>query len=173
MKKSGIYHFRVAIYDSETGKAGAAAKFLETPKFEKQRLWISNLTLNEIPTKKQKETLNKSSLYSNTTNRKFALPTYLSYRSVIYNAKKSGEGQTDVEVQTRLILDNRIVRETPFVKLTTADQKDPNRIDLAGAIRLDKDLAPGNYIFQLIVRDGLTKKKFQIATQWVDFELTR
>ena len=131
---------------------------------------MSNLTIDiRVVTQKA---ANESSVYSTTTNRRFSLPTFLSYRSAIFNAKKANSGGTAIEIQTRLILDNKIVRETPFQPVPSSAQNDPARLDLAGVIKLDKDLAPGSYIFQVIVRDGNSKKKFQIATQWIDFELT-
>lgn len=173
LKKSGVYHFRVAVHDSETGKVGAAAKFLETPKFEKKRLWLSNLTLKKS-TKNIKQTNPKEiikGMFTDTTLRQFKLPATLNYGAVIYNAKTKGNTTPDLAISTRLIKDDKVISETSFKPLSTKQQKDLKRIDLLSNIKLKKNLIPGNYILQIIVKDNLAKKKSQIATQWVDFEV--
>lgn len=173
LKKSGVYHFRVAIHDSETGKVGAASRFLETPEFEKKRLWISNLTLKSSSndTAAALEQENDKNMYTDTALRQFSLPVSLNFGAVLYNPQTNGDGAPELEMQTRLILDDKVILETPFEPISTKEQKDLKRIDLAGRIRLSKNLSAGNYIFQIIVKDKLANKKRQIATQWVDFEV--
>ncbi len=173
LRKSGVYHFRIAIHDSETGKVGAASKFLETPKFEKKGLWISNLTLKSL-TKKERDNSdeeNDKTMFTDTTVRQFDLPVTLSFGAVIYNPQMNEKGVPELTMQTRLILDDKIVAETPAETVSLEDQKDLRRLDLAGRLKLEKNLSPGNYIFQVIVTDKLAKKKTQISTQWIDFEV--
>ena len=173
LKKSGIYHFRVAVHDSETGKVGAAVKFLETPAFEKKRLWVSNLTLqatskNKVESREQK---NDKKMFTDTTLRQFYLPTSLNYGAVIYNAKTKGNDPPRLEIGTRLMQDNTIISETPFEPVSLNEQNDMKRIGIFRNIRLDRSLPSGNYILQVIIRDKLAKKKSQTVTQWIDFEV--
>lgn len=174
LKGSGTYHFRAAIHDSATGRVGAAAKFLETPKFEKKRLWVSNLILTGVDGK-QERTANledDKQVYTDTTRREFSPGTDLVYGAVVYNAELKDASAPDLSVRTRLIRDSEVISETPFAPVPVGDQKDPQRIDLSGSVRLDKRLAPGNYIFQVIVRDNRAGKKHSVATQWVDLEVS-
>ncbi len=173
LKKSGIYHFRVAVHDSGTGKVGAAAKFLETPKFEKKRLWISNLVLRSSSKNEPKvaDPENDKKIFTDTTLRQFTIPTTLNYGIVIYNAKTNDNSSPVLEIRTRLLQDDKVISETPFEQVSIKDQKDLKRIDLFGNIALKENLPPGNYIFQIIVMDKLADEKTQIATQWVDFEV--
>ncbi|MEK6286421.1 MAG: hypothetical protein AABO57_11820 [Acidobacteriota bacterium] len=39
--------------------------------------------------------------------------------------------------------------------------------------RLGDDLAPGDYILQIIVTDKRAKEKYRWATQWMDFEIVK
>lgn len=173
LKKSGVYHFRAAIRDSKTGKVGAASTFLETPKFEKKRLWISNLTLKSVSSQNAiiSEPENEKRLYTDTTLREFEVPVTLNYGAVIYNAKTKGNTSPELTLQTRLIRDDKIILETPPESISTDDQKDLQRIDLSGRIRIQNNLPPGDYIFQIIITDNLAAKKTQTATQWIDFEV--
>ncbi|MEZ5426419.1 MAG: VWA domain-containing protein [Pyrinomonadaceae bacterium] len=173
LKKSGVYHFRVAVHDSETGKVGAAAQFLETPKFEKKRLWVSNLTLRSVSNDGTGtvDAENDKKMFTDTTLRHFSPPADLLYGAVIYNAETRGDLSPDLAIRTRLIKDDKVISETPFEPISIKEQKDLKRIDLAGNIKLKENLSPGNYIIQIIVMDKLAKEKSQIATQWVDFEI--
>jgi hypothetical protein len=174
LKKSGVYHFRVAVRDSKTGKVGAAAKFLETPKFEKKNLWISNIALksDSEDDANSNDKDNDKKVYTDTTRREFSLPVTLSYGAVIYNAKTGADTPPDLELRTRLIQDDKIILETPPEPISIKKQKDLQRIDLSGRIKIKKNLPPGNYIFQIIVIDKLAKKKSQVATQWIDIEVS-
>lgn len=175
LKKSGVYHFRVAIHDSKTGKVGAAAKFIETPKFEKKSLWLSNLTLRSISKDEAKTTEdeqeNDKRVFTDTTLRQFELPITLNYGAVIYNAKTEESNSPNLTIQTRLIKDDKIISETAPEPISTENQKNLQRIDVTGSVKLDKKLLPGNYILQIIVKDNLAKRKTQIATQLIDFEI--
>lgn len=175
LKKSGVYHFRVAVRDSKTGKVGAAAKFIETPKFEKKRLWLSDLTLITTSNNKEKniEQENDKRVFTDTTLRQFSPPITLNYGTVIYNAKTEENAPPDLMIQTRLVQDDKIISETPPEPISVENQKDLQRIDLVGSIDLDKNLPPGNYIFQIIVTDKSAKKKAQVATRFIDFEILR
>ena len=175
LKKSGVYHFRVAIRDSKTGKIGAAAKFIETPKFEKKRLWLSDLTLitDSKDSAKIDSTETDKRVFTDTTLRQFEVPVTVNYGAVIYNAKTEGNASPELTVQTRLVQDDKIIQETSPEPISLEKQKDLQRIDLSGKIKLEKNLPPGDYILQIIVTDNLAKKKTQVATQWINFEIIK
>ncbi len=173
LKKSGVYHFRIAIRDSLTGKVGAAAQFLETPKFEKKRLWVSNLTLTQVSSDRgqQKGQESNNRVFTDTTLREFDSPVTLLYGAEVYNAKSKDNGTPDLTIQTRLIHNDKVLLETPPEPISMKDQTDPQKIELFGRIQIKKNLPPGDYVFQIIVVDQSAKKKTQIATQWIDFEI--
>jgi hypothetical protein len=50
---------------------------------------------------------------------------------------------------------------------------DPKRLSAKGALRLGDDLAPGQYVLQIIVTDPHPKARGATASQWIDFELVK
>lgn len=95
----------------------------------------------------------------------------MNYGTVLYNAKIEENTPPNLTIQTRLIHEDKVISETSPEPVSIKDQKDLQRIDLFGRIDLEKNLPPGNYIFQIIVTDKLAKKNTQIATQLIDFEV--
>jgi hypothetical protein len=45
------------------------------------------------------------------------------------------------------------------------------RLSVTGAIQLGTDMAPGEYVFQVVITDLLADQKHRVATQWIDFEV--
>lgn len=177
LKKSGAYQFRIALRDTNSGKVGSASKFIEVPKFKKDRLQISNLMLQSsalselqnVSTSSENERLNRA--LTDTTLREFAAPVILRYGAVIYNATNSGNNPPKLSMQTRLISNGKIILEGKPEPVPTDGQNDLKRIDLVGAFKIGTGLPAGDYIFQIIITDELAKDKNQIDTQWIDFEI--
>jgi hypothetical protein len=42
-----------------------------------------------------------------------------------------------------------------------------------GIIQLGMELAPGDYVLQVIVNDALADKKSQTTSQWMDFSIVK
>jgi len=57
--------------------------------------------------------------------------------------------------------------------LSFTDMVDPKRLITSGGIKLGTDLAPGEYVLQVSVRDMLADEKHRTVTQWMDFEIVR
>jgi hypothetical protein len=57
--------------------------------------------------------------------------------------------------------------------MTTTNQPDLKRLVGGGVIQLGVDLAPGDYVLQVIVNDALADKKHQTASQWMDFSIVK
>ena len=49
-------------------------------------------------------------------------------------------------------------------------QTDPQRIRALHPLKVGKEMAPGNYVLQIIVTD-LSDKKPRVASRWIDFEV--
>jgi len=57
-------------------------------------------------------------------------------------------------------------KETP---LDVSNQTDLKRLSAGGAMQLGSEMAPGEYILQVLVTDSLAKEKYRVASQWIDF----
>jgi len=104
--------------------------------------------------------------------RHFSGGTLMEYGFVIYDARTVKPANLpQLTTQVRLFRDGKLVftgKEIPFDFTGQADLK---RLVANAAIQLGTELAPGEYVFQIIVNDMLTTGKYHAATQWMDFEI--
>jgi hypothetical protein len=60
------------------------------------------------------------------------------------------------------------------IRLRSAQgQSDPRRLTNRASLPLAADLAPGDYVLQIIVTDSADKQKPRVASQWIDFEIVK
>jgi hypothetical protein len=46
-------------------------------------------------------------------------------------------------------------------------------LQASGALQLGSNIAPGDYVLQVIVTDALADQKHSVATQWMDFQIVK
>ena len=180
--KTGAYQFRVALSDSTTGKIGAASQFIEIPNLDKKQLTLSNpIVKNYSLGEWRKVALGKNnssnsqdkSVLLDTVTRQFKRGTVFTYSFVIYNAKIDSGQKPQLQLQTRLFHNGKMILEGDSSPINVDGQKDLRRIQILNAVTLGTDLQPGDYVLQLIVYDKLAKEKKQIAAQSIDFEIVK
>jgi len=98
----------------------------------------------------------------------------MDYLFVIYNAQlDKTTNKSQLIAQVRLFREGKLVftgKENPLSFTNVVDAK---RLVNSGGIRLGTDLAPGEYMLQVSVRDMLADEKHRTVTQWMDFEILR
>ena len=180
--KPGAYQFRVALQDTATGKIGAASQFIEIPNLDKKRLTLSNLVVKHYSIEEwkkislgQKDEQNSSDNSSllDTVTRRFNRGTIFTYSFVIYNAREDVRQKPQLQLQTRLFRDGKLILEGASSPINATEQKDLQRIEVSNAVTLGTDLEPGNYALQVIVTDNLAKQKNQVSAQSIDFEIIK
>jgi len=171
IKKTGAYQFRIALRDTATDKIGSVSQFIDVPDIKK-RMALSTLVLDNFTTEEWQKVRasgnrdeSERSVLLDTTVRQYKRGTILRYDYAIYNPEQSRQ----IEAQTRLIKDAKVIYEEPAAAVSFDGQTDLQRLQTGAAISLGKNLEPGNYILQVIVTDKLKPKKF--ATQYVEFEV--
>ena len=179
IKRNGGYEMRVALRDEGSGKTGTASKFLKVPKLKDKRLTLSGIVVENLTrdqwTQDQKSPSNVSlaatPLLDNALGR-FKRDTVLKYGFDAYKAKAGKDGASRLSMRTRLYYEGKLIHEG-------ADSPDKFRpqsagnLSAIGALNLHTDLKLGSYVLQIIVTDKLAKKKNQIATQFVQFEIVQ
>jgi VWFA-related protein len=181
VKKAGAFQMRVAVRDGVSSKVGSASQFVEVPDLKKGRLEISGIVLEnfvEDPTKEPLQhmtvndiTVGKGDPRIDTSLRKFQQGTFLRYILEIYNAKLDKNQKPNLSTQIRVFRDGKPVLNTASKPLDSGDQKDSSRILFGGKLALGKELPPGEYILQVIIKDNLAKEKNNLTAQWVQFEI--
>ena len=101
--------------------------------------------------------------------------TYLDYAYAVFNAQlDKATGRPQLTVKTQLFRDGQLVFDSPPRQLTmTPAQIDLRRIGVTGRLLLGTDLAPGEYVLQVVVTDTLADPKHQTVSQWSDFEIVK
>jgi VWFA-related protein len=188
IKRPGAYQLRTALRDVDSDRVGSASQFVEVPDVKKKRLVLSGLLLraespragsggpNPPPQQGQNvsEQLEDSDPLAAMARRQFQPGTVMSYGLGIYNAQvDKATGKPNLLIQTRLFKEGKLVYAGQQIAFDPGNQVDLKRLEAGGAIQLGTQMAPGEYVLQVIVTDPLAKSKDSLATQWIDFEITK
>jgi VWFA-related protein len=192
IKKPGAYQLRAAVRDHGSDRIGSASQFVEVPDIKKNRLTLSGIVMTgtDPGAKKPEPKANvaagnqageKDGEQQEITNpqtsaavRQFRRGQLMDYGVVIYNAHlDKGQGQPQLELQVKIFRDGKPVFTGKEQPLNLSGPSDLKRLGAAGTLKLGGDMVPGEYVFQVIVKDLLTDEKHRMATQWMDFEIVK
>ncbi|HEX8474564.1 MAG TPA: VWA domain-containing protein [Pyrinomonadaceae bacterium] len=198
VKKPGAYQLRVAVRDEASQRVGSASQFIEIPDLKKNRLALSSIiitnsqaqmsanasnnqgaTASQTTTAQEQNTFGADAQSSDRPDasfdaslRRFRRGASVDYFYHIYNARlDKATGRPQLQTQMRLFRDGQQIvagKEMPF---DAGKQTDLKRLAAGSRIRLGRDLAPGEYVLQVVVTDLLAPEKRRTATQWIDFEI--
>jgi len=176
VKKAGPYQYRVAIRDTQSGKAGSASQFIQIPNVKKGRLTASSIVVENLTAQEWENLMDpkagvRSSSSQDTALRRMKLGSVLQYGMEVYNAKLDPSQRPSLQTRIRIFLDGKLILNGELIPVDLAGQTDMGRVALSGALNISDKMLPGDYILQVIVTDALAKQKQQIATQHVQFEI--
>ena len=181
VKKPGGYQMRIALRDTVTGKVGSANQFIEVPNLKKNRLTISGIVLENMTFEQWQKMFTDAAAYqeikkmtdplTDTSLRQFKQGTVLRFGFEIYNAIMQARQNPNLTTQVRIFRDGKIFFEGKQTPLEIANQQAADGIASTGNLRLGEQMPPGEYILQIVVTDNLAKKKRQIASQSIAFEI--
>ncbi|HKP69912.1 MAG TPA: VWA domain-containing protein [Pyrinomonadaceae bacterium] len=179
IKKPGPYQFRVAIHDPLGDTIGSASQFVEVPDLKKKSLTLSGITLEnfsaedwqrmssgmqKVSDKKESGVVTSGDLMSDTSLRRFHRGTVLHYSFDVYNA----QSQQNVTTRLRVFRDGDLLLDGKPIPVDASGRTSTGSVRSNGAMSLPANMAPGDYILQIVVTDGSNKR---VATQYVQFEL--
>ncbi|MDX6611933.1 MAG: hypothetical protein QOD75_1119 [Blastocatellia bacterium] len=187
IKKPGGYQLRAALRDEASSRVGSVSQFVEVPDLKKNRLNISGILLSSVlasdlkkvniptigPTNVGQEVAG-SDPASSAAVRQFRRGAAISYGYFIYNAKLNKSTlRPELITQIKLFREGQLVftgKELPF---DFSNQPDLKRMTGGGALQLGSEMAPGDYVLQLLVTDIFADPKHRTTTQWIDFEIVQ
>ncbi|MEQ1644059.1 MAG: VWA domain-containing protein, partial [Pyrinomonadaceae bacterium] len=180
VKKPGAYQYRVAIRDSVGGRVGSASQFIEVPDLKKKRLTASSIVLENLSPEQWRRAGEQNSPLpigsdpmSDTALRRVKQNSALRYGFEIYNAVLDTAKRPQLTMRIRVFRDGKLVLDGKPNPVGIDGQADLQRIRSSGAIAIGAQMEAGDYILQVIITDPLAKKKQQIATQFVQFEIVQ
>jgi hypothetical protein len=175
-----MYQMRIALRDQSSDRIGAANQFIDVPDLSKGRLTLSSILLRRdvhdgaISGVK----LADGQVFDDDPATAAALrvfkPGYaLSYDYLVFNAKSGDAHKADLEVQTRLFRDGKVVYTGQPMVPDLAGEAASGRLLAGGHMTLARAISPGDYVLQVIVTDKLAKEKDRSASQAIDFEVSQ
>lgn len=186
--KPGAYQLRAAVRDHGSERVGSASQFVEVPDFKKNRLNLSGIVMSgsdpaaqQKPEPKANPVAEKDGQQQQITNaqtsaavRQFRHGQLMDYGVIIYNARLDKVlGQPQLRVQVKIFRDGQAVFTGKEQLFNVTGQSDLKRLGVSGGLQLGGDMAPGEYVLQVIVTDLLADQKHRMATQWMDFEIVK
>jgi hypothetical protein len=179
VRKPGAYQMRVALRDAASAKVGSASQFIEVPDLKKEKLTLSGIVLENLTETEWKArnsspnaAQNQTNLMQDTSLRRFKRGTILSYSTEIYNAKLDSAQKPQLQTQIRMFRDGKLILDGKPNQFRTDGQANAANLNFAGALALGIEMKPGDYVLQIVITDNLAKAKRNLATQWVQFEIT-
>lgn len=186
VKKPGPYQYRVAIRDPNSGVVGSASQFIDIPNLKKGRLTLSGMVLDNVSEEKWASLANNTPFaaaggdgaetdatdpLNDTALRVFRPGTVLRYGVDVYNAKLDGAKRPRISMRVRVFRDGKIVLDGSERPIEPISQPNTRSVNVSGALALNKNMTPGDYILQVIVIDALADRKQNIASQFIQFEI--
>jgi len=175
LKKPGLYQMRVALRDVTSGQLGSASQFISAPDVSKGRLTLSSILLAE---NRQPEAsvlgANEGRLSAaalSASDRVFPAGAALSYQYSVFNARLDAAQKADLQVQTRIFRDGKLVYSGKPMVPEISSQPASKQLQAGGNMVLGAAIPPGDYVLQVIVTDKSAKQKLQTAWQWTDFSV--
>jgi len=152
----GIYQFRVAARDEKSGNVGSAIQWIVIPDLTKSQLTLSSVLLGGQLLEEKHVQLS--------VDHTFPRASQMGYWLFVYNAKRDGNGNPQLMVQTQVLRDGQAVLSSPQRRVNSGGQ-DAERIPFGEELAL-KTLAPGKYDLKVTVKDGVAGTS---ASQLADF----
>ncbi|HJQ32183.1 MAG TPA: VWA domain-containing protein, partial [Pyrinomonadaceae bacterium] len=163
VQKPGAYQLRIAVRDTATERTGSASQYVEVPDLGRKRLTLSGLVV-AAPSAEE--------VQAGPAARRFRRGALLDYGLVIYNARADkATGRPRLTIQARLFRDGKEVYAGQPQPFDPQQQSGLERIEAAGRLQIGNEMAPGEYVLQVIVTDELADKDHAVAAQWIDFEV--
>lgn len=177
VKKPGAYQLRLAFRDKGSDKVGSANQFVEVPDLKKNRLTLSSVAVENVSMAtwqkrrvgdKKAADDDNGNVLSDTAVRQFKRGSVLNYGMSVYNAKSAPPNLTS---QIKLFRDGKPFFEGKLVPVTPSRANDVRAIGFTGSLKLGTEMETGDYVMEVIVRDGGTNEKPKTAVQFVQFEM--
>src|SRR5262249_12259232 len=89
----------------------------------------------------------------------------------IYNASADQTSVPRLKTSVRVYKDGKLAFESQQKPFALLGQTDLQHLRSFGALAIGKQMDPGDYILQVVVSDVLADPKYQIASQFVQFEV--
>ncbi len=170
----GGWQFLAFAADGATGRTGGATEYIEIPDLAGGGLTVSGLVLEGEDAAKRTAGENASGASGTAAVRIFRPGETLHYNCSVYNVAGDQEKRSRIELQVRLFRNGEQVYEGSALPLEFPPSDSFRRRSLSGSLKLTDTMPPGQYYFQLSLKDKLAiAGKPAAAVQYTRFEVRR
>lgn len=179
-RQPGTFLLRAVVRDAASERIGSASQYVEVPDTRKGRLGMSGIVLRQATGAVVK------AIGSNTMAaddgwtqggpalRRFRPGQGILYGFAVINPKRTGSNRKPSILSfVRVFRNGKLIYTGPEQRKYIENAELPNQIQGGGVLQLGAQLAPGEYLLQVVLRDENGKKKAPPLTQWIDFEVTQ
>ena len=165
----GAWQIRAVVADSASDRIGSATRFVEIPDVPQGGLALSGLSLRGASPAADSASPDPR---ADPAVRTFKPGERCVFRSTVFNPLTGPDKQSALQVQSRIFASGRVVMDGKPERVTFGEPSDGSRRQLSGPIKLDPQMAHGDYILQVIVRDLVAPPgQPRTATQFIDFQV--
>ncbi len=161
----GPYQVRAAVRDPASGEIGSAYAFLDIPDFNRSQISLSSMALS-LADGLQPATAARADW------NEFAPAAAVRYSCEVFGLRTPGRppAAPKVEAEVKLYRGGGPAAEIPLAPVEIGEAE--GRLTLTGAMRIPDNLAPGNYMMELLAYDRLQRSRSkQVARQWTDISV--
>jgi VWFA-related protein len=170
----GGWQFLAFAADDATGRTGGATEYIEIPDLAGGGLAVSGLVLEGEDAAKRTAGENAPGASGTAAVRIFRPGETLHYNCSVYNVAGDQEKRSRIELQVRLFRNGEQVYEGSALPLSFPPSDSFRRRSLSGSLKLTETMPPGQYYFQLSLKDKLAAAgKPANAIQYTRFEVRR
>jgi VWFA-related protein len=174
IKKPAGYQMRVVLRDSATGNIGSASQFIEVPDLKKHRLALSGIVLEKYAAR-QGATPQASEFQSDelrhSATRRFHSGDTVKFDLSVYDSRTDRTARASLAMTFTVYRDGKEIFVASEAPLKSDEQTNQTTLEASGAFELGQNMPPGDYLLRVTVTDLMANKKFELATQWTDFEI--
>ena len=178
VKKPGPYYVRISIQDKKSGSIGSAYQFLEIPDLKKKGMALSNIFIlagvDDLQWMNSNETT-KEVFFPEFHGEEVRSPALRAYKpgdnlltmTMLYNADEKAISRSEIEIRTILYKDGEEYLRGAAAPVTSDKVDDSDSIPLLSIFAVGQDMAPGNYMLQLVATDKKSGNKEEGAASQV------
>jgi VWFA-related protein len=172
VKKPGGYQMRVALRDTGSLEIGSASQFIEVPDLSKGHLALSSIELEEATgAGAPGSPARHDNPLGSPAVRSFLPGSEVVYACQILNPHLDANKQPQLEMEVRIFRDGVQINDSKPRPVEAREQADAGHPLASGELRLGPTMKPGDYVLQVIVTDKIAEEKYNVASQWMDFEV--
>ena len=169
MPGPGTWQIRAVVGDSASDRIGSATRFVEIPDVPRGGLALSGLSLRGASPAADHASPDPR---ADPAVRTFKPGQTCVFRSTVFNPLTGPDKQSALQVQSRIFASGRVVMDGKAERVTFGEASDGSRRQISGPIKLDPQMAPGDYVLQVTVRDLVAPPgQPRTATQFIDFQV--